>query len=343
MTTLKSPWSSKTQSNAWVKSVRCRRMIALAFLIGLLNTSAVAQGSDYPNRAIRVIVAVGPGGVGDLFMRALGERLSETLRQPIVIENKPGGAFNIPARVCAESSPDGYTICLLPGEPLTYNQFLFKDIGYDPVNGFEPITNLFFITQVLAVNSSLGVKDLPGLAALSKQKAGTLSYSSPALAQTLFVEEFKRKNSADLVWIPFKSGGDAMANFMSGSVPVVFLGLGNVISFIESGKANVLVTDGEKRSPLIPDVPTIREIGYAGDITRSYFGLVAPAKTPPNIVSTLNNAIALTFKDDKFVEQQLIAKGLDPAISTPSEFAEFLVKDRKAAKQVVAASGRQAQ
>jgi tripartite-type tricarboxylate transporter receptor subunit TctC len=343
MATLKNPWSSKKQSNAWVKWVGCRRMIAAAILIGLLNTSAIAQGSDYPNRAIRVIVAVGPGGVGDLFMRALGERLSETLRQPIVIENKPGGAFNIAARVCADSSPDGYTICLLPGEPLTYNQFLFKDIGYDPVNGFEPITNLFFITQVLAVNSSLGVKDLPGLAALSKQKAGTLSYSSPALAQTLFVEKFKRKNGADLVWIPFKSGGDAMANFMSGSVPVVFLGLGNVISFIESGKANVLVTDGEKRSPLIPDVPTVREVGYTGDITRSYFGLVAPAKTPPNIIGALNNAIALAFKDNEFVQKQLIAKGLDPAMSTPSEFAEFLVKDRRAAEQVVAASGRKVQ
>jgi tripartite-type tricarboxylate transporter receptor subunit TctC len=116
-----------------------------------------------------------------------------------------------------------------------------------------------------------------------------------------------------------------------------------VISFIESGKANVLVTDGEKRSPLIPDVPTVREVGYTGDITRSYFGLVAPAKTPPNIIGALNNAIALAFKDNEFVQKQLIAKGLDPAMSTPSEFAEFLVKDRRAAEQVVAASGRKVQ
>jgi tripartite-type tricarboxylate transporter receptor subunit TctC len=343
MAALKWLLSSTKQSNAWVKRVRCKRLIAAVFLIGLLNTGANAQGSDYPNRAIRVIVAVGPGGVGDLFMRALGEKLSDALKQPIVIENKPGGAFNIAARICAESPPDGYTICLLPGEPLTYNQFLYKDIGYDPVNGFSPITNLFFITQVLAVNSSLGVKDLAGLAALSKQKAGTLSYSSPALAQTLFVEKFKKRNGADLVWIPFKSGGDAMANLMSGSVPVVFLGLGNVISFIESGKANVLVTDGERRSPLIPNVPTVREIGYAGDITRSYFGLVAPANTPPSIIGALSNAIAVAFKDKEFVQKQLIAKGLDPAISTPSEFGEFLIKDRKAAEQVVAASGRKVQ
>lgn len=300
----------------------------------------LAEASDYPTRPIRVIIAVGPGGVSDLFMRALGEKLSDSLKQPFVIENKPGGAFNIAARACAESPPDGYTICLLPGEPLTYNQFLYKDIGYDPVNGFTPITNLFFITQVLAVNSLLGAKDLPELASLSKQKPGTLSYSSPALAQTLFVEEFKKKHGADLVWIPFKGGGDAMNNFLSGSVPVVFLGLGNVISFIESGKAIALVTDGDKRSPLIPNVPTVSETGYTGDITRSYFGLVAPAKTPPQIIKTLNDVIATAFKDQDFIQKHLVAKGLDPAVSSPSQFDEFLRKDRKAAEQVSKASGR---
>ena len=302
--------------------------------------AASAQGSDYPTRPIRVIVAVGPGGVGDLFMRALGEKLSDSLKQPIVIENKPGGAFNIAARACAESPPDGYTICLLPGEPLTYNQFLYKDIGYDPINGFAPITNLFFIKQVLAINSSLGARDLAELAALSKQKPGTLSYSSPALAQTLFVEEFKKTNSADLVWIPFKGGGDAMNNFLSGSVPVVFLGLGNVMSFIEAGKATALVVDGDKRSPLIPNVPTVVETGYTGDITRSYFGLVAPEKTPPQVIKILNDAVAAAFKDQSFIQKQLIAKGLDPAMSSPSEFGEFLKKDRKAAEQVSKVSGR---
>ncbi len=312
---------------------------AMAILV-VASVSANAQGADYPNRSIRVIVAVGPGGVGDLFMRALAEKLSDSLKQPIVIENKPGGAFNIAARTCAESSPDGYTICLLPGEPLTYNQFLFKDIGYDPVNGFEPITNLFFMTQVMAINSSLGAKDLAELATLSKQKPGTLSYSSPGLSQTLFVEDFKKKNGADLVWIPFKGGGDAMTNFLSGSVPVVFLGLGNVISFIESGKATALVTDGDKRSPLIPNVPTLGEIGFTGDITRSYFSLVAPAKTPSNVVKTLNDAIVAAFRDQDFVQKQLIAKGLAPAVSSPAEFAEFLKKDRKAAEQVSKASGR---
>ncbi len=112
----------------------------------------------------------------------------------------------------------------------------------------------------------------------------------------MFVEEFKKKNSADIVWIPFKGGGDAMTNFLSGSVPVVFLGLGNVISFIEAGKAAALVTDGNKRSPLIPNVPTVSETGYTGDITRSYFGMVAPAKTPPQIIKTLNDAIATAFR-----------------------------------------------
>lgn len=323
--------------------VRVVAFLGACAILVIAPTINHASAADYPTRPIRVIVAVGPGGVGDLFMRALGEKLGDSLKQPLVIENKPGGAFNIAARTCAESPSDGYTICLLPGEPLTYNQFLYKDIGYDPVNGFAPITNLFFITQVLAINSSLGARDLAELAALSRQKPGTLSYSSPGLSQTLFVEEFKKKNGADLVWIPFKGGGDAMSNFLSGSVPVVFLGLGNVISFIEAGKATALVMDGDKRSPLIPNVPTVNETGYTGDITRSYFGLVAPAKTPPQVVKTLNDAITAVFKDQDFIQKQLIAKGLDPAISSPMEFGEFLKKDRKAAEQVSKASGRKPQ
>ncbi len=317
-------------------------VLAALFLVIAIGTPS--RASDYPTRPIRVIVAVAPGGVGDIFMRSLGERLSQRLKQPFVIENRPGGAFNIAARNCAEAAPDGYTICLMPGEPLTYNPYLFKNPGFDAAADFAPITNLFFITQVLAVNASLDVKDFDSLAALSKRKPGTLSYSSPALAHTMFIEEFKKRTGADLVWVPFKGGGDAMTNFLSGSVPVVFLGLGNVLPFIESGKANVLVSDGDKRSPLIPDVPTVKETGYAGvELTRAYFGLLAPAKTSPEIISTLHQAISDVYKDQDFVQKQLVSKGLDPALNSPAEFADFIKHDRTIAEKVVKASGRQPQ
>ena len=141
-------------------------------LVPVAFTAANAQA--FPDRPIRVVVGTGAGGVGDIMIRAIGEQLSKSLG-PLVIENKTGGAFNIPAKACAESSPDGYTICLLPGEPVTYNEYLFKNIGFDPRKDFKPITNVFFFTQAFAANVSLAVKSVDQLVAYSKQKPGTLS------------------------------------------------------------------------------------------------------------------------------------------------------------------------
>lgn len=318
-------------------------MIALAAIHFILANAAPAAAQDYPNRPIRVIIAVAPGGVSDIFMRALGERLTAILKQPFIMENKPGGTFNIATRNCAEAAPDGYTICLLPGEPLTYNQFLFKNPGFDPIKDVTPITNLFIITQVLAVNASLGVKDFDQLAKVSKDKAGTLSYTAPSLAHATFIEGFKKRTGADIVGVPFKGGGDAMANFLSGSVPVVFLGLGNVLPYIEAGKAQVLASDGERRSPLAPDVPTVRELFKEIELTQAYFGLIAPAKMPPEAIATLHRAIAEVYKDKDFIQKQLISRGLEPALSTPAEYGDFLNKDRAIAEKIVKASGRQPQ
>ena len=137
--------------------------IMLAGVCGLMAKGGPASASDYPTRPIRVIIAVTPGGIADIFMRALGERLAASLKQPFIMENRPGGTFNIATRNCAEAAPDGYTICLLPGEPLTYNQFLFKNPGFNAEKDFASITNLFFITQVLAVNTARRSAQAPGV------------------------------------------------------------------------------------------------------------------------------------------------------------------------------------
>lgn len=323
------------------------RFVKLALMFGFIfqvGATETLLAQEYPTRPIRVIVATSPGGVSDIFIRALGEELHRSLGQPLVIENKPGGSFNIAAKVCAESAPDGYTLCVLSGEPLTYNQFLFKKIGFDPDKGFAPITNLFFITQVLAVNSSLNVKSLPELAALSKAKPGTLSYSAPAVAQALFVENFKKETGADIVHVPFRGGGEAIIGLLNGSTPVVFLGLGNLIAQIRGGKAIPLVVDSEKRSALIPEIPTLKEVGYRGDITRSYFGILAPAATPQSIIMKLHGAIARIVREPLFADRNLTQRGLEPAINnTPAEFSSFIKSDRKAAEQIVKASGLEPQ
>lgn len=319
---------------------------ASATLIAALlsfGAAAPAYAQAYPDRPIRVIGSSSPGGISDVFIRALGEELHKRLGQPLIVENRPGGAFNIATRACTEAPNDGYTICILPNEPVTYNLFLFKSLPFDPDKGLAPITQLFFMSQVLAVSSSLNVKSLPELGALSKAKPNTLSYSSPAYAQALFIEKFKEETGADMVRVPFKGGGDAVTGLLSGTTPVVFIGVANVIGHIGAGTIAALVVDDDARSPLVPEVPTIAETGYKGDMTRSYFGLFAPAGTPRPVMDKLRQEIAAIVSEPAFRQKNLIQRGLVPAINTPEEFAAYIRKDRTAAERVVKASGLQAQ
>jgi tripartite-type tricarboxylate transporter receptor subunit TctC len=307
------------------------------------STFTPASAQDYPSRPIRVLIGTSAGGISDIFMRALGDELQKQWGQPLIIENRAGGQFNIAAKACADAAPDGYTVCVLPAEPLTYNQFLFKQIPYDPEKSFTPVSNLFFITQVMAVSASLNAKTLADLAAISKARPGTLSYAAPGLSHALFIESFKKDTGADMVKVPFKGGGDAVNGLLTGTTPTIMLGLGNVISLLEAGKATALAVDSDKRSPQLPDVPTIAETGYKGDITRSYFAMVAPAGMAAAIVDKWVSAMSRIVGDPAFQDRNLTKRGLEAAVNGSAAFAEFLQKDRKAAERVVKASDLQPQ
>ena len=302
-----------------------------------IATSAPAQ--DYPNRPIRVIVTTSPGGISDVFLRALGEALHQRLGQPFVVENRAGGNMIIGARACAEAAPDGYTLCVMPGEPLIYNQFQFKNLGYDPDKSFQPITNLFFITQTLGVSAKLNVKSLAELAAYSKAHAGTLSYSAPSSSLIVFMEKWKQETGADLVRVPFKGGGDTINGILSGVTPVGFLGLGNMIAHVRAGTITAILADSEQRSPLVPDVVTLGEIGFARDHTRAFFGLVAPAGIARPIVDKLRGEIVRVASEPSFRNRHLIDRALEPVMNTPEEFRQFLIDDRVRAERIAKAAG----
>ena len=321
----------------------CLRVHALLATLATLPASSPAVAQDYPTRPVRVIATSSAGGTSDVFMRALAEELHKRLGQPFIVENRPGGAFNIGARACAEAPPDGYTVCIIPGEPLVFNQFLFKTLAFDPENGFEPITQLFFITQVLVVSATLNVKTLPELIALSKAKPRTLSYSTAAVPLGVFIERLKKDTGADLVRVPFRGGGEAVTALLSGATPVGFYGIANVRSQLESGAVVGLLVDSETRSPLFPDIPTIREGAQSGFAGRSYFGLLAPAKTPKPIVERLQAEVAGIVNEPGFRSRNLIERGLEPVANTPEQFARFLKQDRAASEQIVKESGLQPQ
>jgi tripartite-type tricarboxylate transporter receptor subunit TctC len=319
------------------------RLWYLAVSLAALACASPAPAQDYPSKPIRVIASSAAGGISDIFMRTVGEELNRRWGQPIVIENRAGGGMNIGGRACAEAPPDGTTICILSNEVVTYNQYLYKNPGFDAEKSIAPITNLFFLTQALVVNSSLGVKSLAELAALSKAKPGTLSYSAPAAPLALFMDSFAKENGADLVRVPFKGGGDAVNGVLSGATPITFLGVGNLISHLQSGTMTALVVDSEQRSPLLPDIRTLREIGYRGPVTRSYFALHAPMGMPAAFIAKIAADVRDIASEKSFRDKHLVARGLEPVLDTPAEFARFLVRDRAEAQRVVKEAGLQPQ
>jgi tripartite-type tricarboxylate transporter receptor subunit TctC len=317
----------------------------MKYLVSILSVAAAfaaaapAVAQDYPTRPIRALTATSAGGTSDIFMRLIGEEIHKRWGQPIVVENRPGGGMTIGGRACAEAPNDGYTICILPAETLAYNQFLFRKIPYDPDKDFAPITNPFFNTQVLVTSSALNVASLDELAAVSKAKSGTLSYTVPSVPLALFMDKWKETSGADLVKVPFKGGAEAVNGVLSGATPVAFFGLANWISHIRSGAVKPLAVDGEARSALLPDVPTLRELGYGGPLTRVYFGIVAPAGTPPAIIAKLQDTFARIGADPTFRRQRLIEAGLEPVFDTPEDFAQFLKEDRARSARIVKEAG----
>ncbi len=314
----------------------CRAAVIAAAAITGWMSPAVAQ--DYPTKTVRFLGASSPGGTSDVFMRALQPDLQKKWQQPVIVENRAGASFNLGIRACVEAPPDGYTVCVLPGDAVTQNPILFKNLGYDP-STLEPVAKLFVITGVLAVNSNLNVATMSDLQALMKQKSTRLSYTSPNLSTALFMEKLKQEHNADIVQIGFKGGSDATGRMLSGEVPLVWLAVGNLLSAFADKKAYALVVDTETRSSMLPNVPTLREIGYKGDITSSYFGAFAPPRTPKAIIEKISRDIGEAVNAPEFKNKQLIQRGLEPAISTPAEYIAFLQANRPIAERVIRASG----
>jgi tripartite-type tricarboxylate transporter receptor subunit TctC len=318
-------------------------MMKAVLVLVLIALASPALAQDYPTRPIRALTTTSAGGISDVFMRALGDELLKRWRQPIVVENRPGGMQNVGARACADSPPDGYTICILNAEPIAYNQFLLKNMPFDPEKGVQPVTNLYHLIQTLVVNSQLNVKTIDELIALSKAKPGTLNYVTAAVPLALYMETLKKEQAADWVRVPFKGGGEAVNAVLSGSTPIALIGEGNVTGQIRAGTMTPLVMLNNIRSPNFPDVPTLAETGYTGPPSRSWYGLFTPAGTPRPIVDKLAKEVAAIVSDAGFRERHLTARSLVPAINTPEEFAAEIRKDRALAQEVVKAAGLEPQ
>jgi tripartite-type tricarboxylate transporter receptor subunit TctC len=319
-----------------------KKLLALAALAATLFATA-ALADDYPTRPIRVFTTSSAGGISDIFMRVLNDALKDRLGQPLIIENKPGGAGNIAARACQDATPDGYTICIINADTMIYNQYLFKSLPFDPEKGLAPIVNLFHLIQVLAVNSDLHARTVDELVAVSKARPATLSYLTASIPCVVYMERLKKEKGADWVRVPFRGGGEAVTAILGGTTPIGLLGLGNLAAYIKSGRMTALALVNNKRTPALPDVPTWADLGYTGAASETWYGLFAPAGTSKAVIDKINAEVKRVFADPAFVEKYVINRGQAPAVNSPEEFAREIVADRIAAKDVVKESGLEPQ
>ena len=317
-------------------------MKLVTWLVSATLGAAAAQtalAQDWPTRPVKAITTTSAGGLSDIFMRALGEELRQKWGQPLIIENRPGGSMNLGTRACADSAPDGYTICITNADAMLYNQFLFKTLPFNPETSLQPITNAFHLIHMLVVNSQLGVKTVDELCALSKEKAGTLSYLAPGAPLVLYMETLKKEKGCDWVRVPFKGGGEAVNAIMSGSTPIGLFGEGNVIGNIQAGQMTPLVMMNNIRSPNFPKVPLLTEVGYNGPPSRSWYGIFAPAGTPRPVVDRVSKDIGEIVNRPEFRDRHLTARSLVPAANTPEQFAEDMKRERVVAEKVVKDAG----
>jgi len=301
-------------------------------------TPAIAQ-DNYPSRPIRGFTTSSAGGISDIFLRALGEELSKRWGQTFVVENRPGGAQNNGTKACSDAPPDGYTICIINADPLVYNQFLIKNMPFNPETVVQPVTNLFNLIQNLSVNSDLKVKTVDELIALSKAKPKTLSYLTASMPLAIYMDSLVKDKGADWVRVPFRGGGQALNAVLQGSSPIALIGEANVKSSIDAGKITPLAMVNNIKSPFYPNVPTLEETGYKGAPSRAWYGIFVPPGTPRPIVDKLNKEIHAIVSDPTFRERHLTQRSLIPALNTPEQFDAEIKRDRAEAEKLMKAAG----
>jgi tripartite-type tricarboxylate transporter receptor subunit TctC len=272
-------------------------------------------------------------------MRAVADQLGPTLGGTVVIEDRAGAAGTIGARACAESAPDGYTFCIISTEAMVINPVINPVAGFEPMQRLVPVTKAFYLQQVFAVTDAIKVKSFNELIALAKSKPKTLNYMSASLTKTAFVEEFNRTHGIDLLRVPFKGGGDAVNSMMTGTTPIAIFGIGNLINLMRDGKIHGLAIDGDKRSPLAPDIPTFRETGYTKHLSATFFGIYAPTGTPRPLIDKFQQGVAKVASNPEFQKRHMDGRALTAVLSTPDEFAKELAQERIEAFEAIKASG----
>jgi len=319
------------------------KVLAGAALLGLAGFGPAAA-QDYPNRPITLVVPFPPGGSTTIVARIVADKLAESLGQQIVVDNRGGAGGTIGTKAVSRSTPDGYTIVLGYTGTLAIGPTLYPSAGYDPRKDFEPIGLIGHAPNSLVVHPSFPVKSVKELVDYAKANPGKVNYGSAGVGTVSHVSGVYFANAAgiDLVHIPYKGTGPALADLLGGHIPMAFAPIPATHANIAEGKLRGLAVTSAKRSSLLPDLPTIAESGIPGFEASLYYGLAAPAGTPRPIIDKLNKALRDALASDE-VRKRLATDGAEPLPSTPEEYAAHIDQDETKWSKVVRESGAKAE
>lgn len=307
-----------------------------AFLLILLAPCALAQ--DYPNRPVRLIVTVPPGGAADFIARLVGGKLGDALGQPMLVENRGGAGGTIAADAVAKAAPDGYT--LLQNSITTHGvgPHLYSKLPYDPVKDFSAVSGLALLPLIMAVNAELPAKTVNDVVALAKKENLNFASSGNGGAPHMAAELFKSVTGAPITHVPYKGSGPAVADLVGGRVQIMFDAAPSLIAHIRAGKLRVLAAASAERNRLLPEAPTFAELGHPRVAVSLWYGLLAPAATPAAIVTRLNAEVAKILQSAD-VREKLAAQGAEPMPGTPQAFASFMREEMAKWAPVVKQAG----
>jgi tripartite-type tricarboxylate transporter receptor subunit TctC len=316
------------------------RLSPFALLFGALLLPQICVAQDYPSRPITLIVPFPPGGVADILVRPIAEKLTRSLGQPVVVENRGGATGTIGAGFVAHANPDGYTLLVGTSNEIAMSPSLFKELPYDPTKAFAPITPFAVFPNVLVVGADVPVKTLADLIAMARAQPNTLTFASAGIGSTnhLTTEIFQREANVTVQHVPYRGGGPALADVYGGHVTALFATLPSAVALIKSGKLRPLAVTGLHRSEALPDVPTAKESGLPGLVVTTWNGVLAPAGTSPQIVSRLHDALAAAITDPA-IKQTFAALGAEIELTTPQEFGARIQTDFDRWSSVVKRAG----
>jgi len=299
-----------------------------AALLVLFTAPFASAQSSYPNRPVKILVGFTPGTAPDLAARILAERFAEVWASPVVVENLQGAGSNIATERVAKSAADGYTLLMGGNSALVINPSLYETLPFDPVKDFAPISQVFIAANVLAVPSDVPVKSVAELVALAKASPGKLSYGHAGIgtSQHLGAELFKYMAKLDIASVPYRGTTAFIPDLVSGRITMSFANIVNVLPLAREGKLRALAISSRKRSPLAPDLPTMAEEGFPGFEAVPWFGLMAPAGTPPEIVAKLHDETVKTLAMPE-MRKKFGELGLEAVGNTPSEFTDVIKRE----------------